>query len=205
MTNSQSSFQRCKSELSVCERCQALLEPGAFPLFQKSPTLPCRVLFVLEAPNRDDTYNPSKGYLTIEADTDPSGRFFLDLFRNDAGLDIKELYVTNSVLCLPKRKHDRHPVSGKMMRLCTENISRMIDVFQPQIVCPVGTVALRATRLIDDHGRERLKDAVAREIPWNSRILFPLYHTGMLARNGPSGRNETQQREDWRALARLLN
>lgn len=205
MTNSQDLFHRCTGDLSLCTRCQSLLEPGAYPLFQKAPSLPCRVLFILEAPNRDDTFDPAKGHLTYDTDTDPSGRFFRELYLTVANMKMEELYVTNSVLCLPKRKNDRHPVSGKMMRLCTDNIREMIDVFQPRIVCPVGTVALRALRLIEDHGQERLREAVAKRIPWHGRILFPLYHTGMLARNGPSGRNAVQQREDWQELAQLLN
>jgi len=36
----------------------------------KSPPRKTDILFVLEAPNRDDTYNPDKKYLTIEPDTD---------------------------------------------------------------------------------------------------------------------------------------
>jgi len=203
-------FERCRKELSLCSRCRIrsqkpLLEKGAYPLFQKAPSQPCRVLFILEAPNRADTFDTEKGYITMDYDTDPSGRFFRELYLIEAGMHLEELYVTNSVLCLPTRKKQRHPVSMRMLRLCTDNIQRMIEVFRPGVVCPVGTVALRATRLMDNHGYSRLRDAVGRRIQWHGRTLFPLYHTGMLARVGPYGRNEMRQREDWRQLGKMLS
>lgn len=167
--------------------------------------MPCRVLFVLEAPNRDDTFHSTKGYITMEMDTDPSGRFFRALYLNEARMNPEEMYVTNSVLCLPRRKGERHPVTSLMMKHCAENLRFMINTYQPSIVCPVGTAALRATKLIEDHGQTRLQDAVATPLPWFDRVLFPLYHTGMLARNGHSGRKADQQQNDWRELRRILD
>lgn len=53
------------------------------------------IFFVLEAPNRDDTFDPDKGYLTYDYDTDPSGRLFRELFVLDLGEPIEALAVTN--------------------------------------------------------------------------------------------------------------
>jgi len=198
-----------QSRLSECRTCHGgeleLAEPGAFPLFPRSmPTSP-DIFFIFEAPNRDDTFDPNKEYLTYDYDTDPSGRFFGELFIEELREPIEAVAVTNSVLCLPLRKGDRHPVSTKMRRACSENLRAQIEVLNPAIVAPMGGQAMAATRLIEDHGKKKLADAVAAPIPWFGRQLFPLYHTGMLARNGPSGRKADEQRSDWRALRQLLD
>ena len=45
----------------------------ARPMLQASPTGALGILVVGEAPNKDDTYNPTKGHLTYDADTDRPG------------------------------------------------------------------------------------------------------------------------------------
>jgi len=37
---------------------------------------------VLEAPNFDDTYNPAKGYVTVDRETDETGRFTYELLHH---------------------------------------------------------------------------------------------------------------------------
>ena len=199
-------WPKLKLQLAECRKCHdlGLAEPGAKPLFMKQTPVAVDVLFVAEAPNAPDTFDPKKGYLTIEADTDPSGRFFRELLDEHLQLPEERIAVTNSVLCLPKRNNDRYPVTGKTMRACTDNLRATIEALNPAIVAPLGSVALQATGKVAPHGLTKMSDAVANPLPWFGRILFPLYHTGMLARNGPSGRKAPQQREDWQALKRAL-
>lgn len=109
------------------------------------------ILFILEAPNRDDTCNPKKKYLTVEPDTDPSGRFFYDLFVNELQFPIKDLFVTNSVLCLPAQNKGKYPVTSLQQSNCKAILQRMIDVFNPLVVCPVGAKALVATSHLSEH------------------------------------------------------
>jgi len=164
------------------------------------------LLFIWEAPNCDDTYNPSKRYITVDSQTDPSGRFFYDLFVKELRLDIHhDLFVTNSVLCLPVRKNEKHPVTAAQRENCSERLRELIDFFHPLIVCPLGTQALKATALIDDHGFRSMAVAVATQRSWYGRILFPLYHTSSQARNPYNGRTEERQRADWRRLRVLLD
>ncbi|HEY1205398.1 MAG: hypothetical protein ABSH46_20615 [Bryobacteraceae bacterium] len=49
-----------------------------------------------------------------------------------------------------------------------------------------------------------MTDAVAHQIEWSGRWLFPLFHTSMQARNGRYGRDSDQQRQDWRRLRSFL-
>jgi hypothetical protein len=74
----------------------------------------------------------------------------------------------------------------------------------PLVVAPLGGLALKATRLIEDHGFRSVNAAVGRATRWFGRTLFPLFHTGMLARNGPAGRKADQQRVDWASLRAVL-
>lgn len=194
-TNFTESHRKC----TQCS-CYGLLDTGAFAVFQKKAPRSFDILFILEAPNRDDTYNPSKGYLTIDPGTDPSGRLFCDLFSNELQFPMSGLFVTNSVLCLPAQKAGKFRVSALQRRNCLPVLRELIETFNPMIVCPMGTKALIATDGICGHGLKTMASAVANPLSWYGRILYPLFHTSAQARNPKNGRPEPQQRADWRKL-----
>jgi uracil-DNA glycosylase len=187
---------------SKCRQCkdEGLLDGCAFPIFAEKAPLSFDILFILEAPNRDDTYNPAKGYLTVDALTDPSGRLFHELFTGELRFPTSSLFVTNSVLCLPKEKSGKYPVTAKQRTYCNHALKQMVDQFCPKIVCPLGAKALAAVRQICDHHFETIGEAAATPISWYGRILFPLFHTSSQARNPRNGRPVLQQRADWRML-----
>jgi uracil-DNA glycosylase len=163
------------------------------------------LLFVAEAPNYDDTFHEAKGYLTVEPQTDPSGAFFHELYTNELEEDIEDLAVVNAVLCLPReKKRKAYRVTRKMLRACQPNLRDQIVSLDPLIVVTLGTVALNATRSIEDHRLRKLADVSDRPVAWFGRLLFAAYHTGLQARNGPTGRKPELQREDWRELKALL-
>ncbi len=195
-------WQAFAEECGRCACCKGdgLLDSKAFPVLMKEPPSSTDILFILEAPNRDDTYNPRKKYLTVEPDTDPSGRFFYDLFVNELQFSIRDLFVTNSVLCLPIQRNGKYPVTSLQQSNCKAILRRMIDLFNPIVVCPVGTKALIATNRLNEHGHRKMTNAVAQPTRWYGRILFPLYHTSGQARNPRNGRPEEEQRADWRNL-----
>jgi uracil-DNA glycosylase family 4 len=195
-------WKKFAEECRRCVRCKSdgLLDSKAFPVLMKETPRSTDILFILEAPNRDDTYNPRKRYLTVEPETDPSGRFFHDLFVNELRFSMQNLFVTNSVRCLPIRKNGKFPVTSLQQLNCAGILRSMIDLFNPIIVCPVGTKALIATNRISKHGYRKMANAVAKSTQWYDRILFPLYHTSGQARNPRNGRPEEDQRADWRGL-----
>ncbi len=203
-----SGLVQLRDELASCTVCRAdgLLFPNARPLFCKPSTTKARVLFVAEAPNHADTFDADKGYLTYDDDTDPTGVFFRELALDVLGLAEDEVLVTNAVLCLPARtKQNNHKPSATLVSKCAPNLRRQMEVVDPLVVVTMGTVPLQAAAKVEDHGLRRMKDAVASPRPWFGRTLFPVYHPGMLARNGPSGRKADEQRRDWRALRDLLD
>ena len=168
----------------------------ARPLFHEEGNLSARLLFVVEAPNFDDTYDLDKRRLTIDPETDPSGRFFHERLVFDLGLRPADVMVTNAVLCLPARRDGKHPVSPRQRELCAPNLRSIIENVRPQIVVPQGNEALTALARIERHGLV-LKRDVATAHPWFGRLLFPLYHPSRRAR---MTRRDAEQVSDYRAL-----
>jgi hypothetical protein len=68
-----------QAEAAQCTRCHAHglvhlddVRGVARPMLQRNPTGVLGILVVGEAPNWDDTYDPTKGYLTYEKDRQSS-------------------------------------------------------------------------------------------------------------------------------------
>jgi uracil-DNA glycosylase family 4 len=175
----------------------------AHPMLAHSPTAALGVLVVGEAPNHADTFDPDKGCLTYDPDTDQTGRFMRTLLIEEAGLradEINDVLFTNAVLCLPARRNDKHPVSVAQVDQCMPWLVRLINDLEITIVITMGATALRALNRIERHGLV-LKQAAGRVHPWQGRTLLPLYHAGLLGR---VTRNEQAQRADMRALREHL-
>jgi uracil-DNA glycosylase len=201
---------RFNAEASGCTRCQPLAlihndERGsARPLLTKNPTGSLGILVVGEAPNVDDTFDPTKQYLTYETDTDPTGRFMRSLLIEEAGLsenEIEGVLFTNAVLCLPRKKSDKFPVTTRHLRECTYWLKRLIDDSASTIVVTMGVTALRAAALVESHAL-KLQTAAGKVHDWYGRRLLPLYHAGRLGR---ISRPESEQRRDMRALRTHLD
>lgn len=171
-------------------------------MLQPSPTGSLGILIVGEAPNWDATYDANKGYLTYDADTDPTGQFMRRLLVEEVGLsepEIDDVLFTNGVLCLPTRKGERFPVSAKQTDLCKPWLVRLIEDAAVKVVVTMGGKPLEAVNRIERHGLT-LKNAGALH-PWFGRKLLPLYHAGLLGR---ISRPEAQQRRDIRVLRTFL-
>lgn len=171
----------------------------AYPLFHEEGTCSSGVLIALEAPNFDDTFDLEKGRLTCDPDTDPSGRFMLDLLAS-VGLQPSDALFTNTVLCLPAKKNGKYPVTAAIRKACRPWLVRLIDDLDPGVVVSVGGEALHALGQIERHGL-KLKGAVGQLHRWYGRKLLPLYHPSRLGR---VTRPAEKQRVDIRALAPYL-
>lgn len=197
------------SEVRACKLCSTfqppLIERNAYPLFMKEAPVNTDLLFIAEAPNYGDTFHTNKGYLTVELLADPSGRFFHKMLTEVLQLKLNEFYVTNAVLCLPRKNNGNYPVTAKQIGLCLPHLVNQIQTFNPKIVCTLGGVALNAIRKIEDHGYRFLRESAGKSINWYNRILFPLYHTSDRARFGPTGRRDELQIEDYKKLKLLYN
>jgi len=202
-----------QADAKACTRCHdyegvnlLFVDPVrgcAAPMLARSPTALLGILVVGEAPNHADTFDPDKGYLTYDYDTDPTGRFMRALLIEEAGLtadEIGHVLFTNAVLCLPARRNDKHPVSIRQVDACKPWLVRLLEDADLSIVVTMGATALRALNRIERHGLV-LKHAAGRIHGWYGRKLLPLYHAGLLGR---VSRNEAAQRADMRALRHHL-
>jgi len=203
-------YKDFKEACLKCDLCDdaSIRYKDAFPLFMQKPPTNTDILFIFEAPNWADTFTPSKRYLTVDPNTDPSGKFFYELFTEYLRLDInKYLFFTNSVLCLPSISNDKYAVTSNHITYCSMWLKTIINIFQPKIVCSIGKKALMATAYIEKHNKynHNLGDIVADPFQWYGRVLFPLFHTGLLARKPPYGRSADLQRTDWLKLREIYN
>ena len=191
-----------QEEIRQCHRCRELglihqHETGrwAYPVLQNDPPLVVEVMGILEAPNASDTFDESKGHLTFDSETDPSGRFTRELFES-VGIAPDAVLFTNTVLCLPARRGERHPVSAKQRSLCQTWLVKTIEAANPKVVVTFGQKALTALNRIERHSLT-LRTGVGKLHEWFGRKLLPLYHPGLLGR---ISRSREQQLRDIRAI-----
>ena len=197
-----------RREMRACrmcnEECPEAIYSGsegeARPLFHEEGNLNSDLLFVVEAPNYDDTFDSDKDRLTYDADTDPTGVFVRRMLHDVLELEPQDVLITNSVLCLPATTGGKYPVQAAMRKNCSVHLRRMIEEMAPKIVVTLGGAALYAVNLVAKHSL-KLKDDVAQAVDWCGRLLFPLYHPSMLGR---VTRPEEKQVEDWRALGEVF-
>jgi uracil-DNA glycosylase len=178
----------------ACRRCPRMegrtraLGPGNGPL-------DATVLFVAEAPGRlgaDRTGVPLSG--------DQTGRNF-DALLSGAGIERSRVFVTNAVLCNPRKPDGRNdrPRAGELQN-CSLHLRALIDLLDPPWVVSLGRAALDAVCLIEPHDRV-LACHVGTAVPWYGRLLMPLYHPGPRAL---IRRTFAQQAADYAALAALV-
>jgi uracil-DNA glycosylase family 4 len=206
MSNRAARLRAFHQEAGACTKCHeaGLLHvesphQRARPLFQKNPTCVSGVMVVAEAPNWDDTYDPNKGFLTYEADTDPTGSFTVELLAS-VGLKPEDVLFSNAVLCLPARKGERHPVSAPQRNACRPWLKRLVEAADPLVVVTLGAQALMALGRLEPHGLTP-RTGVGKLHRWMDRYLLPLYHPGRLGR---IARPAAQQFQDIAVLKQVL-
>ena len=118
LVNAQKSCRRCVDE---CD--PSLIQAGARPLFGRFKVWKNGALFLFAAPNRDDTFDEDKGYLTYDREIDLSGRFARQLMVEELKLDPDYFQVTNFVLCLPAEKGGLK--AGRRARVAISRTVRM--------------------------------------------------------------------------------
>jgi uracil-DNA glycosylase len=156
--------------------------------------VPARLMLVGEAPGRrgaDRTGVPFSG--------DAAGRALADLLEG-AGLERGDVFITNAVLCNPRDAAGRNaaPTRAELAN-CAGFLARQIALVNPQVVAPLGAVALAALGRLHPHGLTLADVGVPAR--WNTRVLFPLCHPSPRARGH---RGLARQRADFSRLAALL-
>jgi uracil-DNA glycosylase len=188
-------FLNLVSEASACVKCPAMCERAAV-LSELNGSVNARVMFIGEAPGRkgaDRTRVPFSG--------DQSGRNF-DRFLESIELKRTEIFITSAALCNPQSATgaNRRPTATEI-RNCSEYLQRTIALVDPEVVVTLGTAALGAIKLIEDHEFTLRHDA-ARLRRWNNRLLIPLYHPSPQVLI--TSRDERAQLRDYKVVARVI-
>lgn len=189
-------FSTLVSDAAACRKCESMCGRRAV-LSELNGSVGARVMFIGEAPGRqggDRTRVPFSG--------DQSGRNFTR-FIVSINLPREELFITNSVLCNPRRASGANrPPSRREIENCSEFLRRQIEVVSPRVVVTMGRVSLEALRSIEYH-QLNLRAAAGKVFEWCGRLLVPLYHPSpqVLA----SHRREPQQLRDYKAVRLALS
>ncbi len=130
-------------------------------------------MFVAEAPGRrggERTGVPLSG--------DRSGARFEALLAA-VGWTRADVFVTNAVLCNPRTPDGQRnrPPSRAETAACADHLRDQIEVVDPLVVAPLGTVALAALDRLVSHCLT-LRANAGCPVTWQGRWLFPLYHPG---------------------------
>jgi uracil-DNA glycosylase family 4 len=189
-----SRFDALVATAQACRACprmdgrQRAISPANGPL--DAP-----ILFVAEAPGRlgaDLTGVPLSG--------DRTGQNF-DALLAAAGIDRRQVFVTNAVLCNPRDDGGRNArPRGSEIRNCGSHLHALMKVLDPAWVVSLGRVALDSLALIEPHGCLLARD-VATARPWYCRTLVPLYHPGP---RSVAVRGMIRHVEEFQRLASLL-
>ena len=132
-------------------------------------------MFIGEAPGRlgaDVSHLPFHG--------DKAGHNFESLLKQ-VGLSRYDIFVTNAVLCNPKGTGGNNATPSRQeQRNCQDHLREQLVLVNPRIVVTLGGTALSAAAGLAPHNLT-LRDDVRTAVPWNGRILIPLYHPGQRA------------------------
>ena len=158
-----------------------------------SASLEARCLVVATAPG------PTKnGEGAVPLTGDHTGEAFARLL-DDADLKREQLYITNAVLCPPRRDGQSRKVRAAEIAACSRFLSGLMVVLDPALVVTLGTTALRAVGALAPH-RLRLADDVGGVHRWMGRWLLPLYHPGPRAMIHRSWAAQRRDYATWRSL-----
>jgi len=167
------SCSRHEDDWDGCKRCP--LHKTASQKVYWRGTVPCDILFVGEAPGRDED---SLGYPFVGK----AGKKIFDLLLLDSFdrlFDPFSYAVTNAVSCLPLDYTDHDPTSGKLPPLrqptlaegekCRPRFLEMLDIADPRAIVLMGKVAKKLVKPALDH--------------WGVPIL-EIYHPAYCLRQG---------------------
>jgi uracil-DNA glycosylase len=89
------------------------------------------------------------------------------------GMERREVFITNILLCRPPNNRD--PMPGEI-EACEDYLSRKVELIEPRVICTLGNFATKLLRreptgITRVHGRPEV-----RTIGGQAVRLYPLYH-----------------------------
>jgi len=185
-----------------CNLCERTLDnPLLFPsskkiLSESNGNIYSKVMFIAEAPGRlgaERTGIPLCG--------DKTGDNFESLL-NDIGWHRNEVFITNAILCAPKKPNGNNDTPSKEEIInCLLYLQMTIDLIKPEIIVTLGIKALEALSYIYFHAYN-LRNSVGKKLQWKNILLFPMYHPGP---RSLVHRNMESHKRDFKKLAKIVH
>ncbi len=104
----------------------------------------------------------------------PAGRF-LDQLITSAGLDRKEVFITNVVKCRPPNNRD--PMPGEISA-CRKHLDRQIELIDPKVVVTLGRYSMARFIAKQTIGKVRGSPKSV-----EGRLIYPMYHPAAALHN----------------------
>lgn len=191
--NGYQAFLDLAARASACRACPAMAASRPI-LGPANGPAPADVMLIGEAPGRLGAARTG-----VPFSGDQSARN-LERMLHAAGWTRDAVFLTNAVLCHPYKESggNRRPDRSEIRR-CSAWLREQIAVVDPVVVGAMGMVALDALALMEPHHAELRRDA-GKPLPWNGRLLVPLYHPSPRAQ---IHRSLAAQEADFRSLRRV--
>ena len=190
MSDKEKEFRKLSKNSSQCRLCPAMSDLPAI-LSSKNGSVHTDLVFIAEAPGR-----LGSGRTGIPFHGDRSGDNFEQLL-NHVGLERKDIFITNAVLCNPLKNGNNRRPTIKEIDNCISFLENLINLITPKIISTLGGVGLEAINRIFSVSY-KLADVVASPLPIGKFILFPLYHPS--PRVIYTRRSLDQQKKDFKKL-----
>ena len=156
-----------EKKIKNCRRCE-LWKTRNNPVVGEC-SLDSKIMFIGEAPGYNEDLN-GKPFVGR------AGLVFDELLES-AGLQRKEIYITNIIKCRPP--DNRNP-STTEIKACTDYLNRQISIIQPDIIVTLGNFALsyvferfglKQEKIGKIHGKVFKVNTIV-----GSQRIIPLYH-----------------------------
>lgn len=152
--------------IDTTENCDRCPNPNKNVVFGEGP-IDAKIMLVGEAPgrNEDRLGRPFVG---------DAGKI-LNRILKEAGLDRKEIYITNVVKCRPvdEQNNNRKPTKDEIT-VCSLYLQKEIETINPKIICPMGGSAL--SYFFPDWSISQEHGKALGNLEVEGNIIIPLYH-----------------------------
>ena len=122
-----------------------------------------KVMFIGEAPGKDEDL---QGRPFVGA----AGRV-LDEMLGYAGIERKDVFITNATLCRPPNNRDPEP---KEKAACRKHLDKTIELINPVVICTLGRHAM--TSMIGDKNLGTISELHGKAVHYKGRIYMPMFH-----------------------------
>jgi uracil-DNA glycosylase family 4 len=190
-TEKQASLFSLSCQIKSCDLCPKMR--GRYRIFgQLNGLAEAKILFIGEAPGKDVI-----GKVGSPLYGDASGDNF-QLFLQEAGINLSQVFIVNSVLCCPLDGTDNTiPPSEKEIVNCLSHIIQTIKLLDPVIVVTLGKAGLVTANKIESTSCT----LGGGPVDWYERKLLSLYHPS--PRTLPF-RSKRQQVKDYKKIGQLF-